>query len=84
MALKKALPKISLDDSKDTKCTAYRIERLDAFTWRAFKVRCFDDGTFSEELVFKEDILDLVTQNVNRAMRSEGQVQFLEKKNVNA
>ena len=84
MAAKKVQSKISLDDSKEAKAVSYRIERVGTFAWRAFKVSVFEDGAFSEEPVFKEDLLDLVLQNVNRNMRTEGNVPFTEKKKLNA
>ena len=84
MAAKKVQSKISLDDSPEIKSVSYRIERVTTEAWRAFKVSVYEDGASTEERIFKEDLWDLVLQNVNRNMRSEGNAPFEMKKKLNA
>lgn len=57
--------------------TSYRVERIDTYGWQAYKVTSLSDNTIQEEPVFKEDVLQIVMNKIAKAMREEGQLNFL-------
>lgn len=66
--------------SKQIGSINYRITRTSSFGWCPWKVTAYADGSFSEEIAFKEDTLDIVMRKLALQMREDGNDEFKKKK----
>ena len=51
---------------------SFRLERIEAFLWQAYKVTLHSDGTFTEVKFYKQDDVPLVLNKISEAMRMQG------------
>lgn len=65
-------PEAKAPDIKATSKTFYRIHRIDAFSWQAYKLT----GS-TEAPVFKPDLLEIVMRKIGTEMKQEGSAEFL-------
>ena len=65
---------------KSVQSVNYRLDRTSGFAWKPVRLTVFSDGSITEEIPFKEDMLDIVLRKLGFLMKKEGAEHFTQLK----